>query len=495
MTNGIDREPAETDPKLPKPVRRLSWGGLGLPQTLDEYRFRDIAVALVVGLTIWAYVDVGPHARILAGHLEQHKTDFTVYTEAASAFFDGRDPYRVMNPRGWYYLYPPLFAIAIAPLTVFDSEAQALAWFALSVVLGFGCYFEGRRLWGLLRSEEPREAPRPPSRWVGFAVIFALILPSLDCLQRGQIGIMLLYLLMLGFRIVVASKSWRGWLLGGVVLALPAAIKLVPSLPVGFLVAQLWVSAISPRRGGAARGRALAVTAGVLVGAFLFLFAIPSGFLGWNKNLGYLRTWTTQIAANENVGRRSNFDIHSPRNQSLSNAVYLTTASRSLPPEIRSWGNDTVRSLRIGVLVFLAGLGLANAWGRRDRSLDLALGFSLASAATLLISPIAWGHYYMIELPALIVLPIWLNRQGRGKSAGLVLAFPLVLCWAHYLFLKHVAFFGVLGFGTTVWFLAVCVLIARSWKGDHSEAMPSPTTRKSHLRGVKGKREAGSVFY
>ena len=68
----------------------------------------------------------------------QHKTDFTVYTEAGAAFFDGRPPYEVSNPRGWIYLYPPLFAMLVAPLhaPAFARSGDGLVYYFLAYVLG-----------------------------------------------------------------------------------------------------------------------------------------------------------------------------------------------------------------------------------------------------------------------------------------------------------------------------------------------------------------------
>ena len=62
------------------------------------------AFIVIVG---WFAVDVGPRGRVVPGRVDAHRTDFTVFTEAGKAFFDGRDPYAVTNPRGWFYLYPP----------------------------------------------------------------------------------------------------------------------------------------------------------------------------------------------------------------------------------------------------------------------------------------------------------------------------------------------------------------------------------------------------
>ena len=59
---------------------RFRLTGLGLPRSLSDVRFRDVAVAVAVGLTLFAYIDVVPHGRIEAGRIWRHKTDFTVFT-------------------------------------------------------------------------------------------------------------------------------------------------------------------------------------------------------------------------------------------------------------------------------------------------------------------------------------------------------------------------------------------------------------------------------
>ena len=75
-----------------------------------------------------------------------HMTDLTVYTEAGAAFFDGRDPYSVANPRGWHYLYPPLLAIVLAPLAKLDSQWQVVIWYFFSLAVAWGCCYESLRL-------------------------------------------------------------------------------------------------------------------------------------------------------------------------------------------------------------------------------------------------------------------------------------------------------------------------------------------------------------
>src|SRR5262245_43900743 len=88
-----------------------------------------VFAGLVVALVIWCAVDVRQRAVIDPERPYLHMTDFTVYTEAGAAFYSGGVPYDVTNARGWKYLYPPLFALLVAPLSRISAPDQATVWF------------------------------------------------------------------------------------------------------------------------------------------------------------------------------------------------------------------------------------------------------------------------------------------------------------------------------------------------------------------------------
>ena len=183
---------------------------------------------LAVALAVWGLTDVRQRAKTDPQNLGTHRSDFTVYTTAGAAMFDGRDPYAVANPRGWHYLYPPLFAILVSPLAKLDSQWQGIIWFAISLLTLWGCYVESRRLWRWLcdtekspsvsvgsvaavkSSQQENSSQQKISTlpvyffWLAGATV---LLPVLNCLQRGQVGILLTYLLLLGFRYVVTSQT------------------------------------------------------------------------------------------------------------------------------------------------------------------------------------------------------------------------------------------------------------------------------------------------
>jgi hypothetical protein len=450
-----------SDPARPR--SRWHYDGVGWPRSADVVRPRGIATVFIVAFTIWGYTCIAPCGRIETSRLDQHRTDFTVFTEAGAAFFDGRDPYRVASPRGWHYLYPPLFALLIAPLSVFDTQSQVVIWYTFNVVLTFGCVGETRRLLSLLA-----EADGHKLKCVGTCAALASFLPLLDCMQAGQLGIGILYLLMLGSRQVLEARSSPKWFLGGVILALPATVKLVPALPVVFLLCQLWARVLFPEGGRRALRKGTASTAGVATGTFLFLLAIPASLIGWDKNIHYLKDWHGRVVANEHVGPRSNFNIHSFRNQSFANAVYLwsettrqwseagreTKAPRGRPERIVHPG------VRVGIgFVLTLLLAVTVLVGRRNNPLDQATAYGLACCATLVVSPLSWGHYYMAQVPALICAPIWFSSRGLPAIARFVAWTPVGLSWLYYVAMPYTGGLGLLGLGTTLWLVVSCGLI------------------------------------
>ena len=66
--------------------------------------------------------------------------------------------------------------------------------------------------------------------------VAAVALPTLNCLQRGQVSILALYLLLLGLRLVLGGRNDWARVAGGILLALPVAVKIVPLLPVATFV-------------------------------------------------------------------------------------------------------------------------------------------------------------------------------------------------------------------------------------------------------------------
>lgn len=444
-----------------------------------------VFLGLAIGLTVWGAVDVARRAIVDPQRPALHMTDFTVYTEAGAAFFDGREPYDVANIRGWKYLYPPLFALLVSPLAHLTPPWQALVWFGLSALMAFGSYFECRRLIaaccepgnGRNRDEElsgDRLASVPT--WLFVTALVAPLFPALNCLQRGQMGLALIYPLLLGFRLVWVERSPVRQALGGLVLALPIALKLTPALPVAACLAALGVAGWAQWRSWKTVSLA---TGGVVAGCLVFFLLLPASLLGWNANLRHLQTWYVKVASRVDDVRSDDFggDVASLRNQSLHNAVFrcgnwiahalfdgpddqkMNVRQGAMPMDAPIVG----RLLTTARLAALAALTLVIVVAGRSRELLLiSAAFGLACVATLVVSPVSRGHYFVFWLPSVVFVPLWFLRIGDRQKALVAAVIPAVLTAIHYVLLDYAGRAGLLGLGTTAWYFGSSWMIWRT---------------------------------
>ena len=70
---------------------------------------------------------------------------------------------------------------------------------------------------------------------------------------------------------------------------------------------------------------------------------------------------------------------------------------------------------------------------RRDDPAGRGGRVGLACLGMMLVSPVAWTHYYMMGLVAYLAAPAWLARRGRPVAAKVIAIVPPLLVWAHYL--------------------------------------------------------------
>lgn len=480
--------------------------------TRSDYRVRDdlrrhwlLVIVLAIVVVTWGWLDVRRRGRIEPGREDAHRTDFTVYTVAGSAFFDGRDPYTVTNVRGWSYLYPPLFALAVSPLAELDTETQTFVWFLISAGFAVGVYIESRRL---LSALAPSYATLPASQgdagsitygWWLLPAFLAIGFPALNCLQRGQIGLLQLYCLLLGARWILTARSPALWVAGGAVLALPAALKITPLLPIATLLLMLVVRAV---RQSGERWRTALATAGVTAGFALWLFVVPGLVIGWNSNLRHLQAFSEKVLLHASNVRTDDFggEIDSPRNQSLDNAIYRLGLWITYVPDIGPDGKPFVHVTRprIGELprvplasqisfaincLLLLGLCLqAVALGWNGRPLALALGFGLAAALSLIASPVSRGHYFVMLLPALLLAPRWLSEHGRTRAARWAVWLPAVMTILHYALLNTVGRIGWYGLAIAAWYVWLCVTAARKLPAVGQSDVPLPLGSDAPLR-------------
>lgn len=246
---------------------------------------------------------------------------------------------------------------------------------------------------------------------------------------------------------------------------------------------------------------ALAGVAGLGFGAVLFLFLVPAGILGWEANLRHLRTWTTTIATMAaEVDPSSTLETpYTVRNQSLSNAVYRCgnwfdyallggpddRAIDALPynPDHHlamddPWVGRVVLTLRLLLLGLLGIAGWTAARSREPRRMTAVFG--LACVASLIVSPLSRGHYFVMLLPGVL----WGTATSRNASPQRLrwmLWSPAILTLMHYVLLDQAGRIGLLGLGITIWFVVAAVRSQWTMHGstsDHDCAAP-PVQRQA----------------
>ena len=452
-------------------------------------RWRAYAV-VAVALLAWCTVDVQRRGRLDPARPSLHRTDFTCYSEAGAVLLHGGDPYGFRNIRGWGYNYPPMFALMVAPLHMLHPQLQVSIWFFISVLFVWGCYRECGRIVRAFTGATPgsgaRETVKPRfPQWLGWATLAAAALPVLNCLQRGQVDVLKLYLLLLGFRLAITGRGWWAWSLGGTLFAAAIVLKLTPLLPVGFLVLQFMARGlIHRRRAERDLGRAAGVGIGIICGVSALLFLVPAAIIGWQANLDTLQRFQQLKMGKINDYRAADLsgNTRTLRNQSLSNAVIrlgnfigfeffggaddrlIDRDGSQSPPMLM---DDPVVEkilliLRVALVALLLAVGLMTvAWGD---ALAQAAAFCLACTAALIVSPISRGHYFGELVPAVLLLPLWLLGRGMPRAAAVMGWTPAVLVGLHYGLLPITGRLGLLGLGTTIWYVAGLVLLA---KGTH----------------------------
>ncbi|HVM59374.1 MAG TPA: glycosyltransferase family 87 protein [Verrucomicrobiae bacterium] len=359
-----------------------------------------IALIFIVILGISTVYRAGPYT-IGGKHWGSrvHRCDFTVDTAAGRAVLDGADIYQAHNIRGWYYIYPPLFAIGMVPFALVPTFWASLAWYILSVVLvartvrmcvtlvSGALDFNGDLLWLYAL---------PP---------LLVLFPLMSALARGQTSPVLLWLVTAGLFYGWKGHDWRG----GICFAGGIVLKVFPVVLLAYFV---WRK----------RWRFVLVTlTATAIGAFI----IPAAVFGWQRNVDYLREWVDVIGkpALEAESERADNPLYGqllssqlPRNQSLSAVLTRLT------------GNAQARWAGIGFGVIMAGIILV-VGGKIHPGSEIHI-LSAAVVWMVLIPPVSWAHYFMLlllPLTALVTAAIESAREPVRNVARGALAFFALL--------------------------------------------------------------------
>lgn len=317
-----------------------------------------------------------------------HRTDFTVYRDAAAAVLHHQDPYAIRNVRGWAYVYPPPYSIAMVPFALLPLPVSVLAWYFVCAGLTVSAAgMSGRLAAAGITSDRKR-----------LAIVFipALIVSVWFTvgLTRGQASVLMTWL-------VIAAIFWENKGRTAAGAACLAGAVLLKAFALTLLCYYVW------------RGKwkmVAAATVAMVLGGLL----LPSAVFGWHGNLHYIGEWTHEVAgpALGSESSRSHSELYDqllsmerPRNQDLGSVMQRLVEGRQP---------------RAMILTLAALMGLP-IWllGRKANAKSEPLILGAVIVWMLLVSPVAEDHYFSLYvLPAAYALAALMSADRATRRFG-----------------------------------------------------------------------------
>ena len=320
-----------------------------------------------------------------------HQEDLGAYFVAALALAEGESPYdadaakRLAAGAGITdhspYIYPPLLAFLLRPVTSLPYSAVAALWFALSA---------GALLAALCLLRPIVQLPWPVYRWVCAAAFF--LPPVHHTLQHGQITNFLLLLIVAAAIGGTASAAWMG---------IAAALKVFPAT----------LAVVYAFTGRLAALGTMAASAAIL--SLAGAIAHPA------ETDDFVRRVGPQLALERRLA---------PNNQSLDAVTARWFETHwFVTPIIHAPGVGRIASRAAAAIVVGLTLWALFTVRREEGTLEQLGRFSLVLVATLIVSPIAWDHYYvLLLLPAAVLF-----RASDDRVVGLLLLTAAALLLSH----------------------------------------------------------------
>lgn len=344
----------------------------------------------------------------------------------------------------WHYIYPPFFAWLISPIARMPPMRAYVLWLGLSTIwLLLSIYL-------VLRSVQPTSIP------LAFLVATVGVLcffPSAESLWQGQANCLILFLWTAGFYCARTKRTS----LSAVCFALNTFVKMTPAIVIPILLLRRqwkWLISYSVSAAG--------------------LLAVSIWRMGWEAHWVYLSRMLPALSAGIG-GYRQRSLAAEVRNLYWRHATLTQYDSLAIPVDLNVLVKIICIALYAGVLFYF--------W-KKKRKGEVALSEELAIAAliSLIISPVAWRHHFVLSLLPLIYC--WMqSRDDRSKARLCALALltialgtPLadfVLLRAHNGLLQAVL--------ASAFLLASCILLFLCLR-DYGRLQPIPSPGDDNIR-------------
>jgi alpha-1,2-mannosyltransferase len=300
--------------------------------------------------------------------------DFDVYHGGAKTLLAGSPLYDFFTAQQLPFTYPPVAAIAFAPLALFPVAVAAAGWTFFSVLA------MEVLIW-LILGQIGTTGPTARSRWTVVATVLALPLGPVGFnLWMVQINILLMLL-------IWADLFRRTGRFRGVGIGIAAGIKLIPLIFVLYLLfTRRFREALT----------ALATFAGTVLLGFLL---IPKDSVQY---------WFHTVAEVDRITLNGRI-------------LYFDTSLNGLLGRLNV-PDPTLTYIVLGGVVGALGLALSVWASRRGREL---VGVMSCGITSLLVSPVSWVTHWMWIIPLLMM---WAARAWRGRLVAEM--FGVVVLWS-----------------------------------------------------------------
>ena len=193
--------------------------------------------------------------------------DINVYLHAGNQIISDIDPFNE-NPYN-NYLYSPLFALLMAPLSMLGLPIARVIWALLNCFLIY-------RTWNIFKVHS--DYPSRMSERMKVTLVACSALLAFNSFNHnlilGQMTVLMLWMVIESLHRIRNGQ----WMLGALILGLGINIKIIPLFALGYLLLDK-------------RFKALGTTLLVLI----LLMILPAIFLGWEQNMALHEHWLEVI--------------------------------------------------------------------------------------------------------------------------------------------------------------------------------------------------------
>ncbi|MEX1277237.1 MAG: glycosyltransferase family 87 protein [Bacteroidota bacterium] len=323
--------------------------------------------------------------------------DIDAFVHAARLVLSGDNFYDIPNRFDRYYIYPPLFAILVIPLTFIQLDHAVILWCLSSIALiGWSIPVFYKSMTGVSFFSIP-----PRIRWTIGVLSVLMIERFIEAqLVLSQANVFIMALAVSG----LAFWSQKREIRAGLLIGLSGIIK-----PLTYPLGVLFLARRNFRLAGW-------MIAGVVVGIFL-----PALVFGVGENIAYHKEWIQKAVLKYEPGSTQwidtyNFSLQSQGLRFLTDAPafhhgterYFFTLWKAPAPVlfVFSWAMTLFVPVAVALfaVVFRKAAALASLGG------GVAFAFSLMPLSTTVAQE---NHFVLLLPPCIYILHLWLEREVR----------------------------------------------------------------------------------